>query len=95
MSVQETTIATLQQQLHGENQRRFQQIEKNQDAQQRLLNQILANTAVLPHIKADVVELGSKVEELEGAHNRLKGGTGALGALVGSWEIIRFVLFRH
>jgi hypothetical protein len=95
MSAAESTIATLQHQLHQESQRRFEQIEKNQDRQQKMLEQIVASTAGLPDLKNTIAEMGGKVESLEGAHNRLKGGTGVLGAIVGSWEIVRFILFKH
>ena len=95
MSAAESTIATLQHQLHQENQRRFEQIEKNQDRQQKMLEQIVASTAGLPDLKNTIAEMEGKVESLEGAHNRLKGGTGVLGAIVGSWEIVRFILFKH
>jgi hypothetical protein len=95
MSAQESTIATLQHQLHQENTRRFEQIERNQDRQQKVLETILANTAGLQDLKKELGEVSLKVENLEGAHNRLKGGTGVLGALVGSWEIVRFILFKH
>ena len=95
MSAQESTIATLQHQLHQENSRRFEQIEKNQDRQQKMLEQIVASTAGLPDLKGELANVGKKVESLEASHNRLKGGTGVIGALIGSWEIIRFVIFKH
>ena len=95
MSAAESTIATLQHHLHQENQRRFEQIEKNQDRQQKMLEQIVASTAGLPDLKNSITEMEGKVESLEGAHNRLKGGTGVLGAIVGSWEIVRFILFKQ
>ena len=57
MSAQESTIATLQHQLHDENKRRFEQIERNQDRQQMILDKILANTGDLPALKATIEEI--------------------------------------
>lgn len=95
MSALEQTIATLQQQLHAENQRRFQQIEKNQDSQKRMLDQILLNTAELPALKEKVEKVEGQVDELKESHQRTKGAS-ALGAVIlGSWELIRFVFTRH
>ena len=90
MSAQETTIAVLQNRLHEENQRRFEQIEKNQDNQSKMLGEVLKNTADLPDLKKDV-------EKLKSDRNKIKGA-----ASVGAWlgggsllgEAIRWMVFR-
>jgi hypothetical protein len=87
MSAQESTIATLQHQLHQENTRRFEQIERNQDRQQKLLDQIALNTSDLPKLK-------DRVDGLEVTSDRIKGGGTTIALLMGSWELIRFLLFR-
>lgn len=88
MSAQEQQILNLQQQLHAENQRRFEQIEKNQDKQQKMLEELLVNTQGLGQMKLDV-------DDLKDAHSRLKGASAVGGAILAGWEAIRFLFFRH
>lgn len=95
MSAQDATIASLQNRLHAENSRRFEQIEKNQERQQEMLEEVLRNTASLPQLKEDIEKTNSDVEDLKAAHNRLRGGGKALGGMVAAWEVIRFVFFKH
>ena len=66
MSVEQQTILQLQQQLHDENKRRFEQIEKRQDKQDELLEKILANTADLPDLKKKVDEHDSSIDQAKG-----------------------------
>lgn len=91
MSAQESTIATLQHQLHEENRRRFEQIERNQDRQQMILDKILANTGDLPALKATI-------EEIEQERNRAKGAIKlalALATSSGVIEAARWIFGRH
>ena len=88
MSAAESTIATLQHQLHRENQRRFEQIEKNQENQQKILNQIVVNTADLPKLK-------DRVDELETDSNRVKGGGAMIAFIFASWEALRFFILKR
>lgn len=67
MNGDERTIADLQQRLHEESQRRFQQIEKNQDRQGKQLDELIKNTADLPKLKKDVEEINTERNKFEGA----------------------------
>lgn len=87
MDNRDATIANLQQRLHQENQRRFEQIEKNQDNQKTTLEEILKNTVDLPKLKNDV-------EDLKNSHQRLKGGGIVISALLGAWEAVRFLFLK-
>jgi uncharacterized FlaG/YvyC family protein len=91
MSAQESTIATLQHQLHQESQRRFEQIEKNQDRQQKVLEQVLSNTSDLPQLKATV-------EDIDKERNRAKGAVKlamVLATSSGVIEAYRWIFSRH
>ncbi len=98
MSVEDTTIADLQQRLHNENQRRFEQIEKNQDRQAEQLEQLLKNTADLPTLKSDIGDLKDAVKDIDGDRNKIKGavklgvGAGGLSLLA---EGARWLFFRR
>lgn len=90
MSAQESTIATLQHQLHKETQRRFEQIESNQDRQGKILEQLLVNTADLSSLKIDVDTLKVDRDNAKGAI-KIVGALG-IGGMVGA---IKFLFFKH
>lgn len=88
MSVEQQTILNLQQRLHEENQRRFEQIEEKQNKQDSILQQILSNTQDLPQLKKDV-------EDLKDGQSRIKGGGAVITFIIGSWEAVRFFWHGH
>lgn len=64
MTRDDATIADLQQRLHDENQRRFEQIEKNQDNLAskfvelgKTLEEVVTNTSCLQQLKEDVADI--------------------------------------
>jgi hypothetical protein len=78
----------LQRQLHRETERRFEQIERNQDNQRKTLDVIAVNTADLPRLK-------EQVGILERDGNRMKGGGAVAMGLLASWDIFKFILFKR
>lgn len=95
MSAQETTIAILQQQLHGENQRRLSDIEET-------LREVRANTAILPALKSDVDAVKNRMDDQQkeiddcvASQNRVKGiGLGITGVF-SAWEILKQFIGKH
>ena len=90
MSAQESTIATLQQQLHAANIKRFEDIEKTLDAQDKVLRQIVENTSGLQDLKDTVKKMDEERNKVKGAAKIAMwlGGTGLLG------EVGRWIFFR-
>jgi hypothetical protein len=70
----------------------FKRIDRQQGAQQRMLNQILLNTACLPGIDKRLDMAEKDVKELQAAHNRTRGASGLVAVLLASWEAVRWFL---
>ena len=89
----------LQQRLHGQNQRRFEQIEKNQDKQGEVLQEVLENTRDLSKLKDDVSDikeeitktdlskLKTDVEEIQADRNKAKGAV-KIASLMGAGSLV-------
>ena len=90
MSAQETTIATLQQQLHAANIQRFEKIEETLKQQDKTLQQIVVNTSGLQELKSTVEDIDKDRNKVKGAAKIAVwlGGTGLLG------EAARWIFFR-
>ena len=97
-SAEDLTIMELQRQLHAENKRRFEQIEKNQDNQATSLKEILKNTSDLPALKSDMEDLKGQVSAINSERDKVKGAA-KLGAWLGgsglTLGIIRWLLTGH
>ena len=97
-SLNDLTIMELQRQLHAENKRRFEQIEKNQDNQKDQLDQLLQNTAELPTLKTDVAEIKKQVATINTERDKVKGAA-KLGAWLGgsglAMGLFRWIFYGH
>ena len=98
MTAQDATIADLQQRLHDENQRRFEQIEKNQDNLAskfvelgRTLEEVVTNTSCLQQLKEDVADIEKDRNKIKGAV-KLGVGMGGFSLLA---EGMRWLWNRH
>jgi len=98
ISAEQAQLLQFQKQLHEQGQERFRAIESRLEAQNaiqvdhgKMLTQIIANTAELPKLKADVEEIQEERSKAKGAVKLAL----ALGTSSGILEGLHWLLGKH